>query len=87
VINTLFSQRDADRDGERKGNVMADGMMMQASSPTRGALSRIIDEFAFLPNQVLNGMVNGAPAGYISPALAAAIIDGRQALAQSYETY
>jgi len=87
VINTLFSQRDADRDGERKGNVMADGMMMQASSPTRGALSRIIDEFAFLPNQVLNGIVNGAPAGYISPALAAAIIDGRQALAQSYETY
>jgi len=87
VINTLFSQRDADRDGERKGNVMADGMMMQASSPTRGALSRIIDEFALLPNQVLNGMVNGAPAGYISPALAAAIIDGRQALAQSYETY
>lgn len=68
-------------------NVMADGMMMQASSPTRGALSRIIDEFAFLPNQVLNGIVNGAPAGYISPGLAAAIIDGRQALAQSYETY
>ncbi len=66
---------------------MADGMMMQASSPTRGALSRIIDEFAFLPNQVLNGIVNGAPAGYISPALAAAIIHGRQALAQSYETY
>ena len=59
---------------------MADGMALLARNEAEDILARLVGEFAALSDRALNGIVQGAPAGYLTPSLATAILDGRQML-------
>ncbi len=56
----------------RPGMVDSTGPMLFA------ALARIVGEFAPISDRTLEAIAQGAPAGYITPGLATALLQGRQ---------
>lgn len=57
---------------------MPDGPAEVTCNPAQAALTRIVDEFAWLSDQALEHIIRGGVSGFIRPSLAAAIIDARR---------
>ncbi len=61
---------------------MADGMFYVQPNTNLDILARFVKEFTFMSERVLTGIVAGNPSGYVTPSLAATILDGRRVVSE-----